>query len=246
MGINHWNDGEILLLKENYQSKGLRWCLQRLNRSKMSVIIKARRLRLRDYTVFWSPEEVSILKDNYKFGARYCTKLLNRNYYSIRKKIVSLRLKLTKEEILKVYSRMGEDRWKNLSETEKNKFLKRAKTANFEYIKTLKKSLTGKKRITHQGYVVIKDYDHPNRNDQHEVFEHVKVMSDYLGRPIKDGEIIHHINMDKTDNKIGNLYLYPNNSEHKKAHMDVSKLMKQLLDDNIIIFKEGKYYKNNI
>ena len=54
---------------------------------------------------------------------------------------------------------------------------------------------------------MIKDYEHPNRNSQNDILEHVKVMSEYLKRPIKKGEIIHHINMIRDDNRIENLYL---------------------------------------
>ena len=66
-------------------------------------------------------------------------------------------------------------------------------------------------------------------------------MSEHLGRPIERGEIIHHIDTDKTNNKIENLYLCSNNSEHGKVHRSINKLIKPLLEKGIIIFDNGKY-----
>lgn len=66
-------------------------------------------------------------------------------------------------------------------------------------------------------------------------------MSQHIGRAIKKNEIIHHINGDRKDNRIENLYLCPNHSEHGRVHGSFDKLRKQLLDMNIIVFKEGRY-----
>ena len=49
------------------------------------------------------------------------------------------------------------------------------------------------------------------------VMEHRKVMEDFLQRPLEDWEDVHHINGDKTDNRIENLEVM-SKSEHTSHH----------------------------
>lgn len=70
-------------------------------------------------------------------------------------------------------------------------------------------------------------YDHPNANEKGEIREHVLVMSNHLNRPLFKGELVHHENGDKLDNRIENLeivtmskHLTIHNNQREYVRMD--------------------------
>ena len=91
------------------------------------------------------------------------------------------------------------------------------------------------------GYTFIKTKVHPNRDQRNYVRKHVKVMSDFIKRPIKKGEVIHHIDMDKANNNINNLYLCKGVKEHQLCHTSIYSIIKPLLNKKVIKFEKGKY-----
>ena len=66
-------------------------------------------------------------------------------------------------------------------------------------------------------------------------------MSKHLSRSIKKTEIIHHINFIRNDNRLSNLYLFTNTSEHIKSSSSLFKLVDKLLKLKIIKFSKGAY-----
>ena len=76
------------------------------------------------------------------------------------------------------------------------------------------KDLNAPKRIkkgwwkTALGYVMIWRPDHPNANSNGCINEHTFVMTQHIGRALRDGENVHHINGVRDDNRIENLELW--------------------------------------
>lgn len=79
----------------------------------------------------------------------------------------------------------------------------------------------GGRYLTTQGYMVILKPGHHLANCRGYVKEEILVAEVMLGRPLLKGEIVHHINEIRNDNRPENLKVFPNHSEHQKHHLNL-------------------------
>ena len=85
--------------------------------------------------------------------------------------------------------------------------------------KRLKK--IGRTVRTSAGYIsVYVGKDHPMATAAGYCMEHRLVMAEYLGRPLTDTEVVHHVNEIKLDNRLDNLVLFTCTEEHWAYHLN--------------------------
>ena len=81
----------------------------------------------------------------------------------------------------------------------------------------------GGRTIDKDGYVYLKSYTHPHKNNKSYYPEHRLMMERHLGRVLLLTEIVHHINGEEGDNRIENLMLFSSTAEHTKYHANKAK-----------------------
>lgn len=90
--------------------------------------------------------------------------------------------------------------------------------------------------ITKHGYIEVyvgqNTYYSGVRKDGY-IRGHVKTMQDYLGRSLRKGEVIHHIDGDKTNNDIANLDLCTV-KEHNNVHAKIESVVFELVKRGVV------------
>ncbi len=88
----------------------------------------------------------------------------------------------------------------------------------------------GGKYLTSPGYIMIHKPKHPNATHLGYIQEHRFVMEEHIGRYLTEIERVHHLDGDKANNRIENLYLFPNESKHQKYHYFLKECIRNYLE----------------
>ena len=68
------------------------------------------------------------------------------------------------------------------------------------------------------GYPTIFLPNHPRANREGFVYEHIIVAEEILGRPLKKGEVVHHIDENRANNNKDNIVVFRSRSDHTAYH----------------------------
>lgn len=98
----------------------------------------------------------------------------------------------------------------------------------------------GRFRKTRSGYEVVGFRRSKGKRYTGILLAHRVVMEESIGRSLVDGEVVHHIDGDKSNNARGNLHLFGNSSEHRKAHVSLEHMLPDLLKRNVIRFNSDR------
>lgn len=111
--------------------------------------------------------------------------------------------------------------------------------------------LTGDKHPQWKGGIVIKNGypmkympEHKRRYKIPYVPMHVLEVEKKIGRTPLKTEPIHHIDLDRSNYDIKNLFLCKNGSEHAQIHASLERIIGELIKKGVIEFKNGKYAFN--
>ena len=76
----------------------------------------------------------------------------------------------------------------------------------------------GGRKLAHGQYVQVLDPSNPAADCHGYVMEHRRIMAEKIGRPLLPTEIVHHIDLNPSNNDPMNLELFPSASAHRLYH----------------------------
>jgi hypothetical protein len=100
---------------------------------------------------------------------------------------------------------------------------------------------------SYHGYMAKRIWDNPFFTQGEWITQHRYNMAMLLGRKLLKSEVVHHIDMNKRNNNINNLWLC-NASQHQTAHMSFNMLCAEAMSKPVQFkfnIETGKYYLTN-
>lgn len=155
----------------------------------------------------WTPEEIELLKSKYNTLSNEELQIIfpNRTYLSIYKKARAL----------------GIEKEKSIEFLNRSNARKGNKSASWK----------GGKKKTRKGYILILMPEHPRADRNGYVFEHIVVFERETGLRIPEKCCVHHINGDKSDNRISNLCMMTNaghTAMHNSKNIDIKAMIDKI------------------
>jgi len=92
------------------------------------------------------------------------------------------------------------------------------------------------------GYYYVLDHEHPNANKSGYVAEHIMVAVKERGAPLVKGEVVHHINLNKHDNRSENLVI-ARRKEHAIWHVQLEEIAVSLMEEGLVQFSREHGYE---
>lgn len=105
-----------------------------------------------------------------------------------------------------------------------------------------KKRQRGERTSFGNGYYYILDPSHPNSDKRGYVAEHILVATKERGKPLTEGELVHHINLDKHDNSPENLII-ADKQTHAEWHNQLEEIAISFMREGLITFDPVDGYR---
>lgn len=97
------------------------------------------------------------------------------------------------------------------------------------------------REVFKSGYPVLHLPNHPRASAIGYVFKHILEIEKNTGRTPLKTEHIHHVDLDRANYNLENLYHCKGNSAHQQLHASLNKIMGELIKNKTIKFRDGKY-----
>jgi len=78
------------------------------------------------------------------------------------------------------------------------------------------------------------------------VKEHRYVVEKFIGRPLNEFEVVHHLDSNRQNNDINNLMIFPNQKAHSSFHIQFNKFGFNQLIKRTIAFRWSNYINSEI